>query len=169
MLGGWGSAFLAPAFTNILIKGLILSGAGGSTPPASTISNSEIPVAHLTQNVLITVYGASVDGLLLNIVSQNLWLELLDYKLYNVVVQPNGRKHMEKVAVSEFRANLVAFLKRVENGEVIALTSRGHEVAKIVPPDDKIKNAKRALKKLQGTAIIGDIISPIDEEWEVLE
>ncbi len=76
---------------------------------------------------------------------------------------------MEKVAVSEFRANLVAFLKRVEKGEIIALTSRGHEVAKIVPPDNKIKEAKKALKKLQQTAVIGDIISPIDEEWEVLK
>ncbi len=76
---------------------------------------------------------------------------------------------MEKVAVSEFRANLVGFLKRVENGEEITLTSRGHEVAKIVPPDDKIKNAKRALKKLQSSAILGDIISPIEEEWEVLK
>lgn len=75
---------------------------------------------------------------------------------------------MEKVAVSEFRANLVAFLKRVEKGEIITLTSRGHEVAKIVPPDDKAKEAKKALKKLQQTAVIGDIISPIDEEWEVL-
>jgi len=76
---------------------------------------------------------------------------------------------MEKVAVSEFRANLVGFLKRVENGEIIALTSRGHEVAKIVPPDDKIKNARMALKNLQGSAIIGDILSPIDEKWEALK
>lgn len=76
---------------------------------------------------------------------------------------------MEKVAVSEFRANLVAFLKRVEKGEIITLTSRGHEVAKIVPPDDKVKEAKKALKKLQQTAVIGDIISPIDEEWEALK
>ena len=76
---------------------------------------------------------------------------------------------MEKVAVSKFRANLVGFLKRVEKGEIIALTSRGHEVAKIVPPGDKVKEAKKALKKLQKTAVIGDIISPIDDEWEVLK
>jgi prevent-host-death family protein len=76
---------------------------------------------------------------------------------------------MEKVAVSEFRANLVGFLKKVEKGEIITLTSRGHEVAKIVPPDDKVKEAKKALKKLQQTAVIGDIISPIDEEWEALK
>ncbi len=76
---------------------------------------------------------------------------------------------MEKVAVSEFRANLVGFLKRVEKGEIIALTSRGHEIAKLVPPDDRVKEARNALKKLQQTAVIGDIISPIDEEWEVLK
>ncbi len=75
---------------------------------------------------------------------------------------------MERVAVSEFRANLVSFIKRVENGEVIALTSRGHEVAKIIPPDNKIENARNALKKLQKTAIIGDVLSPIGDEWEVL-
>lgn len=74
---------------------------------------------------------------------------------------------MQKVAVSEFRANLVSFLKKVEKGEVITLTSRGHEIAKIVPPDDKVKNAKSALKKLQNSAVIGDIVSPINEEWEV--
>ncbi len=74
---------------------------------------------------------------------------------------------MEKVAVSEFRANLVSFLKRVEKGEVIALTSRGHEVAKIIPPDNKSENARNALKKLRKTAIIGDVLSPIEEEWEV--
>ena len=76
---------------------------------------------------------------------------------------------MEKVAVSEFRANLVGFLKRVEKGEVIALTSRGHEVAKIIPPDDKSKNARNALKKLRKTAVVGDVLSPIEDEWEVLK
>ena len=76
---------------------------------------------------------------------------------------------MEKVAVSEFRANLLGFLKRVEKGEVIALTSRGHEVAKILPPDNKAKNARNALKKLQKTAVIGDVLSPIENNWEILK
>jgi prevent-host-death family protein len=76
---------------------------------------------------------------------------------------------MEKVAVSEFRANLVGFLKRVEMGEVITLTSRGHEVAKIIPPDNKAENARDALKKLRKTAIIGDVLTPIEDEWEVLK
>jgi prevent-host-death family protein len=76
---------------------------------------------------------------------------------------------MEKVAVSEFRANLVGFLKRVERGEVITLTSRGHEVAKIIPPDSKIEKARMALKKLRKTAVIKDVLSPIEQEWEVMK
>lgn len=75
---------------------------------------------------------------------------------------------MKQVAVSEFRAHLVSFLKRVEGGEIITITSRGHEIAKIVPPDDKREKAKEALKKLGKTAIIEDVLSPIGEQWEVL-
>lgn len=76
---------------------------------------------------------------------------------------------MERVAVSEFRANLVNFLKRVERGEIITLTSRGHEVAKIIPPDNKTENARNTLLKLRKTAVIGDILSPIEDKWEVLK
>ena len=76
---------------------------------------------------------------------------------------------MERIAVSEFRANLVGFLKRVERGEVITLTSRGQEVAKIVPPENKMEEAREALKKLQKTAVVGDVLSPINEEWEVMK
>ncbi len=76
---------------------------------------------------------------------------------------------MEKVAVSVFRANLLNFLKRVEKGEIISLTSRGQEVAKIVPPDNKTNKAKGVLKELRKTAFIGDILSPIEDEWEVLK
>jgi len=75
---------------------------------------------------------------------------------------------MERVAVSEFRANLVGFLKRVKRGEVITVTSRGHEIAKIMPPDNKMENARKSLKKLRKTAVIEDVLSPIEEEWEVM-
>jgi len=72
---------------------------------------------------------------------------------------------MEKIAVSQFRANLLGFLKKVERGEVITLTSRGHDVAKIIPPDNKMESARHALLSLRKSAIINDVLSPIDEEW----
>ena len=76
---------------------------------------------------------------------------------------------METIAVSEFRANLMSFLKKVEAGETITLTSRGHEVARLVPPKDKLHESRKALKKLSKSAIIGDVLSPIDEEWEAMK
>ncbi len=73
---------------------------------------------------------------------------------------------MERVAVSDFRANLVKFLKKVERGEVLTLTSRGHEIANIVPPENKMEKAREALKKIRRTAEVGDVLSPISETWE---
>ena len=73
---------------------------------------------------------------------------------------------METVAVSEFRANLVSFLKKVENGATITLTSRGHEVAKIIPPENKVENARKALEELQKTSVLKDVLSPIGDMWE---
>jgi prevent-host-death family protein len=40
---------------------------------------------------------------------------------------------METVRVSKLREHLVWFLKRVERGEDIIITSRGHRVARLVP------------------------------------
>jgi len=76
---------------------------------------------------------------------------------------------MEKIAVSEFRANMLGILKKVEKGEVITLTSRGHEVAKIIPPDDRMEEARKALRHLRKTAVIGDVLSPIEDEWKVMQ
>jgi prevent-host-death family protein len=74
---------------------------------------------------------------------------------------------METIAVSELRANLMQILKRIEAGATIVITSRGREIAWLVPPDDKTSNAREKLAELRKTAIIGDIVSPIDEEWAV--
>ena len=76
---------------------------------------------------------------------------------------------MEKVAVSEFRANLLVFLKRVERGEGITLTSRGREVARIMPPENKREEARAALEELRKTAVVGDVVSPVEEEWEAMK
>jgi len=76
---------------------------------------------------------------------------------------------MEKIAVSEFRANMVSLLKKVEKGEVFTLTSRGHEVAKIVPPDDRMEEARKTLRHLRKTAVIGDVLSPIEDGWKAMQ
>lgn len=73
---------------------------------------------------------------------------------------------METVGVSTLQTKLKTFLKKVKNGESITIISRGHEIARLVPPVDKVKNARKALEELRVTAFIGDVISPIDAEWE---
>ena len=76
---------------------------------------------------------------------------------------------MEKVAVSRLRENLMVFLKKVENGDSVTITSRGREVAKLVPLENKMKESKKILRQLGKNAIIGDILSPIKEKWKAIE
>ncbi len=90
---------------------------------------------------------------------------------------------MERIGVSELHQNLTGVLKRVKAGQVIMITSRGNEVARLVPPkhtrqtatknwQTAIKNRQTARKKLQQlrqTAIVGDVLSPVETEWEVMK
>jgi len=73
---------------------------------------------------------------------------------------------MEKVGVSRFRKNLTVFFKKIKSGQSITITSRGNDIAKLVPLENKMEESKRVLKKLGETAIIGDILSPIEENWD---
>jgi prevent-host-death family protein len=76
---------------------------------------------------------------------------------------------MKTVAVSELRENFMSFIKKVKTGENFIVTSRGHEVAKLVPVENKKQRAKERLKELQKTAYVGDVLSSVDEEWEALK
>ena len=76
---------------------------------------------------------------------------------------------MTSVAISEFRANMSAILQQVQNGEIISLTQRGTEIARLVPPDFVQLATQQRLEELRKTAVIGDVLSPIDEEWEVMK
>ncbi len=76
---------------------------------------------------------------------------------------------MLEVSVSTFRKHIPDYLGKVREGEDIALTSRGKVIARIVPPVDERSNAREQLAALRGKAIfIGDILSPIDVEWEAV-
>ena len=80
-----------------------------------------------------------------------------------------GDKNMEKVSISTLRENLSTFLKKVQKGGVITITSRGHDMARLVPLEDKGVKSRKILRDLGKNAFIGDIISPIDEEWEAMK
>ena len=76
---------------------------------------------------------------------------------------------MEKIGISALRENLSIFLKKVQEGQVITITSRGHEMARLVPVEDKMEKSRESLRKLGKNATIGDILSPIDEEWKAMK
>lgn len=73
---------------------------------------------------------------------------------------------MINVGISEFRANLNAMLSRVQRGEIVVITSRGKEVARVVPPDFARAAARQELEALRQTAVVGDVVSPVGEGWE---
>jgi prevent-host-death family protein len=73
---------------------------------------------------------------------------------------------METITVSQLRANLMKVLGQIEKGATILVTSRGRPLAQLSPPRDMSKDSLRALKKLAQTAVIGDIVSPLNEPWE---
>ncbi|MBW2605060.1 MAG: type II toxin-antitoxin system prevent-host-death family antitoxin [Deltaproteobacteria bacterium] len=76
---------------------------------------------------------------------------------------------METIAVSKLRENMVLFLKKVQQGKSIAITSRGNEIAMLVPIEKKMEASKNALKQLRKTAVVGDVVSPIEEDWKAMK
>ena len=68
--------------------------------------------------------------------------------------------------ITKLRNELPKYLHLVQSGEHIIVTSHGKAIARIMPPLDAPKEAKTQLKQLSKTCYIGDIISPIQEDWD---
>ena len=73
---------------------------------------------------------------------------------------------MAKVNVTELRQNLPAYLAEVREGREIEVTVHGRVIARIVPEVDRSAAARKFLKSLRKTAVIGDIMSPSGDVWE---
>ena len=76
---------------------------------------------------------------------------------------------MKNVSISEFRANLLTYLKQVQQGEQINVTSKGYVLATLSPPVSQQKSAGMQLKKLADTAKIHDVVSPSGENWDAMK
>ncbi|MBN1292302.1 MAG: type II toxin-antitoxin system prevent-host-death family antitoxin [Candidatus Latescibacteria bacterium] len=72
---------------------------------------------------------------------------------------------MDTIAVSKLRSNLMKVIKEIESGSSVDITSRGKVVARLVPPDFTRDIARQKLEMLSKTAVIHDVLSPIDETW----
>ena len=93
----------------------------------------------------------------------------LDLLLYIIFVQTTKCIFMKQVTISEFRANLLKYLKIVQRGEQMNITSKGTMLATLVPPVGQHDVAKEKLKKLAKTAEIHDVVTPIDGSWNAMK
>lgn len=73
---------------------------------------------------------------------------------------------MRDVKVTDLRNNLPAYLAVVQGGEELRIVSRGKVVARIVPEKNEVEAARERLMALRKTTRVGDVISPIDVEWD---
>jgi len=72
------------------------------------------------------------------------------------------------IKASEFKAKCLALMDEVERtGRTVVITKKGKPVAELVPHRPRKKNARGILK--DRLFITGDIISPIDVEWNALK
>jgi prevent-host-death family protein len=71
----------------------------------------------------------------------------------------------EKIAAGEFKAKCLRLLDEVQRQrKPILITKRGKPVAKLVPADERPAGFIGSMK---GTMeITGDIVSPVDVQWE---
>ena len=76
---------------------------------------------------------------------------------------------MYQISVSDLRTNLKGVLKEIEQGGAVDITSRGKVVAKLVPPDYSRDRARAQLREIGKDAYIGDILTPVDSPWKVMD
>ncbi len=81
------------------------------------------------------------------------------------------RSNLQEVPISEFKAKCLALLEQVRlTRKPILVTRFGKPVAEIVPPSAVQDRASWIGSMKDSIEIIGDIISPAndEDEWEVL-
>ena len=71
-----------------------------------------------------------------------------------------------QISVTELRQNLPTYLASVHSGSTIEVTSHGKVIARIVPSGDASQEAQEKLRKLRGKAFVGDVVGPLDVDWD---
>lgn len=75
---------------------------------------------------------------------------------------------MKTLAAGQFKAKCLALINEIaQSRESIIITKYGKPLVKVVPLDEKTDQNDKPLKG--AATFIGDIISPIDDEWEAMK
>lgn len=86
--------------------------------------------------------------------------------MYKIFVQIVIKMHT--INISEFRANLLQYLEKVNAGEEISVASNGRLLATLIPPLGQKDADRKELQELAASAKIHDVISPIHTDWDAL-
>jgi prevent-host-death family protein len=76
---------------------------------------------------------------------------------------------MQTIKISDFRANLLNYLKKAELGEKISVSSNGKILATICPPINQKNTARLKLNQIAESAVVYDVTSPTDSPWGAME
>jgi prevent-host-death family protein len=91
----------------------------------------------------------------------------------NIWVSYHQSVMSKTIAVEEFRAHPIEVLERVaEDQEELIVLDNGKPLAKVVPMTQTHppNRRPRTLEELRGSVkIFGDIVEPLDDEWEVMK
>ncbi|MFM7548542.1 MAG: type II toxin-antitoxin system Phd/YefM family antitoxin [Cyanobacteriota bacterium] len=66
--------------------------------------------------------------------------------------------------MSHLRQHLPAYLKRVQAGEAIQITSRGRVIARLEAERDPAQAAREWLEALKGRVTLVDVVSPVEPD-----
>lgn len=72
---------------------------------------------------------------------------------------------MDKITISEFRANISHYKGLIQAGARIRVTEHGKTAFIAVPPSDDAAGARLWLKSLATSAKIKNVESPLTEAW----
>ena len=78
---------------------------------------------------------------------------------------------MKTIAAGQFKARCLRLLEEVRaKRRRFVITKRGRPIAQVIPLDEELSDTKDAKAFFQGTLLFEkDIVSPLDEPWEVLK
>jgi prevent-host-death family protein len=74
-----------------------------------------------------------------------------------------------QIAAGEFKAQCLKLMDQVQQSrEVIIITKHGKPVAKLVPIEEMSSQSILGFLK-DSVQVTGDIVSPLDDPWEVMQ
>lgn len=72
---------------------------------------------------------------------------------------------MIHVEIRAFQSDIGTYLQIAKTGKFVRLMDNGVEIARLIPPEFDQACALNELERLRKTAVVGDILAPIDIEW----